>query len=50
MSVEEFDNGYFYAADMKVFFRSLGLAVGNLVVSQFEISILIGDWGRKDWY
>ena len=29
MSVEEFDDGYFYAADLKAFARQLGIAVGR---------------------
>ena len=29
MSVEEFDNSYFYAADLKVFARQLGIAAGR---------------------
>jgi len=29
MSVEEFNNGYFYAADLKAFAREVGIAVGN---------------------
>lgn len=29
MSVEEFDDGYFYAADLKDFARELGIPVGN---------------------
>lgn len=39
MSVEEFDNGYFYAGDLKVFARCLGLAVGNF--RKFELEELI---------
>ena len=29
MSVEEFDDGYFYAADLKAFARQLGIPVGR---------------------
>ena len=29
MSIEEFDNGYFYATDLKAFARKVGIAVGN---------------------
>ena len=29
MSVEEVDDGYFYAADLKAFARQLGIAVGR---------------------
>lgn len=39
MSVEEFGNGYFYAADLKIFARSFGLAVGNF--RKFELEELI---------
>ena len=29
MTVEEFDDGYFYAADLKRFAGEIGIAVGN---------------------
>ena len=29
MSVEEFDNGYFYATELKAFAREVGISVGN---------------------
>ncbi len=39
MSVEEFDNGYFYAAELKQFARELGVTVGNR--RKFELEDLI---------
>lgn len=39
MSVAEFDNGYFYAAELKQFARELGVTVGNR--RKFELEDLI---------
>lgn len=36
MSVEEFDNGYFYAADLKAFARKVGIPVGNFRKIELE--------------
>ena len=36
MSVEEFDNRYFYAADLKAFAREVGIAVGNFRKTELE--------------
>ena len=44
MSVEEFDNGYHYAADLKVFAREIGIAVGNF--RKFELEELIREFLR----
>ena len=44
MSVEEFDNGYHYAADLKVFAREVGIAVGNF--RKFELEELIREFLR----
>ncbi len=44
MSVEEFDCGYFYAADLKVFAREIGLTVGNF--RKFELEELIREFLR----
>ena len=33
MSVEEFESSYFYAADLKVFAREIGINVGNFARS-----------------
>lgn len=44
MSVEEFDNGYHYAADLKVFAREVGIAVGNF--RKFELEKLIREFLR----
>ncbi|MCY3628959.1 MAG: SAP domain-containing protein [Bacteroidota bacterium] len=42
MSVEEFDNGYFYAAELKAFARDLGIIVGNF--RKFELEELIREF------
>ncbi len=42
MSVEEFDNGYYYAADLRVFARLLGITVGRR--HKLEIEALIRDF------
>ena len=42
MSVEEFDNGYFYAAELKAFARDLGITVGNF--RKFELEELIREF------
>ena len=39
MSVEEFDDGYFYAVDLKAFARRLGIAVGGR--RKLELEVLI---------
>ncbi len=39
MSVEEFNDGYYYAADLKVFARQLGIAVGRRHKLEVEASI-----------
>ena len=39
MSVEEFDNGYSYAAELKAFARDLGITVGNF--RKLELEALI---------
>ena len=44
MSVEEFDGGYFYAADLKAFARQLGIAVGRRC--KLELEALIRDYLR----
>ncbi|MDE2771912.1 MAG: SAP domain-containing protein [Bacteroidota bacterium] len=44
MSLEEFDNGYFYAADLKVFAREIGITVGNF--RKFELEELIREFLR----
>ena len=44
MSVEEFDNGYFYATALKTFAREIGLAVGNF--RKFELEELIREFLR----
>ena len=44
MSVEEFDSGYFYSADLKAFARQLGIAVGQR--HKLEIEALIRDFLR----
>lgn len=44
MSVEEFDNGYYYASDLKVFARQLGIAVGRR--HKLEMETLIRDFLR----
>ena len=36
MSVEEFDSGYFYAADLKAFAREVGITVGNFRKIELE--------------
>ena len=36
MSVEEFDNGYFYAADLKAFAREVGITVGSFHKMELE--------------
>ena len=36
MSVEEFDNGYFYAADLNAFAREIGIPVGNFRKIELE--------------
>ncbi len=42
MSVEEFDNGYFYASELKTFARDLGITVGNF--RKFELEELIREF------
>ncbi len=42
MSIEEFDNGYFYAAELKAFARDLGITVGNF--RKFELEELIREF------
>ena len=42
MSVEEFDNGYFYASELKVFARDIGITVGNF--RKFELEELIREF------
>ena len=44
MSVEEFDGGYFYAAELKAFARQLGIAVGRR--HKLELEVLIRDYLR----
>ena len=44
MSVEEFDDGYFYAAELKAFARHLGIAVGRR--RKLELEALIRDFLR----
>ena len=44
MSVEEFDGGYFYAAELKAFARRLGIAVGRR--RKLELEALIRDFLR----
>ena len=44
MSVEEFDDGYFYAAELKTFARELGIAVGRR--RKLELEALIRDFLR----
>ena len=44
MSLEEFDNGYFYAADLKVFAREIGITVGTF--RKFELEELIREFLR----
>ena len=44
MSVEEFDDGYFYAAELKTFARQLGIAVGRR--RKLELEALIRDFLR----
>ena len=44
MSVQEFDDGYFYAADLKAFARQLGIAVGRR--RKLELEALIRDFLR----
>lgn len=44
MSVEEFDNGYYYAADLKAFARKAGIPTGNF--RKFELEALIRDFLR----
>ncbi len=39
MSREAFENGYFYAADLRRFAKSLGIAVGNLKKDEIELHI-----------
>ena len=39
MSVKEFDDGYFYAAELKRFAREVGISVGNR--RKFEVEDLI---------
>ncbi len=36
MSVEEFDDGYFYAAELKAFARDIGITVGNFRKNELE--------------
>ena len=36
MTVEQFDNGYYYAADLKVFAREIGIAIGDFRKFEFE--------------
>ena len=42
MSVEEFDNGYFYASELRAFARDLGITVGNF--RKFELEELIREF------
>lgn len=42
MSVEEFDDGYFYAADLKRFAREVGVTVGNR--RKIELEALIREY------
>ncbi|KZL09100.1 hypothetical protein PsAD2_04104 [Pseudovibrio axinellae] len=42
MSVEEFDGGYFYAADLKEFAREIGISVGNF--RKIELEELIREY------
>lgn len=44
MSVEEFDNGYFYASELRAFARELGITVGNF--RKFELEELIREFLR----
>ncbi len=44
MSVEEFDNGYFYVSDLRTFARELGITVGNY--RKFELEELIREYLR----
>ena len=44
MSIEEFDNGYHYAADLKAFAREVGIAVGNF--RKIELEELIREFLR----
>ncbi len=44
MSVEEFDDGYFYATELKAYARKLGIAVGRR--RKLEIEALIRDFLR----
>ncbi len=44
MSVEEFDDGYFYAAELKAYARQIGIAVGRL--RKLELEALIRDFLR----
>ncbi|HVX47351.1 MAG TPA: SAP domain-containing protein [Mycobacteriales bacterium] len=44
MSVADFDNGYFYAADLKRFAREIGIVIGNF--RKFELEELIRDYLR----
>ena len=44
MSVKEFDDNYFYAADLKAFARQLGIAVGRR--RKLELEALIRDFLR----
>ena len=39
ISVDEFDNGYFYAAELKAFARDLRITVGNF--RKLELEALI---------
>ena len=42
ISVEEFDGGYFYAAELKVFAREIGISVGNF--RKIELEELIREY------
>lgn len=42
MSVEEFDNEYFYASELRAFARDLGITVGNF--RKFELEELIREF------
>lgn len=48
MTVEEFENGYFYAAELKKFAKELGIEVGSLRKNEVEIHIKAFLSGEKN--
>lgn len=47
MSIEEFENGYFYATELKVFAKELSIEVGTLKKNELEIHIKARLFGNK---